>query len=203
MSTHVAASADPSPLRAGSAAESERGVRPRGEPPDAARLRPARSFPYPLCGLGEPRQRRRTRPDDAADMARARALAATEARNSGAVYILPGTAWARRVSGVFANELAQGHPAAAHAILTRSPQGHITPSACGRRSPPAAAPTSCAAASRPGLAGSRQRRSIYCRRCGWRSSWRLSLPPTRVEPGVECGNVDMKHGGQPAAVRCQ
>lgn len=35
-----------------------------------------------------------------------------------AVLILPNTAWARRVSGVFANELANRYPHRAHAILT-------------------------------------------------------------------------------------
>jgi hypothetical protein len=60
----------------------------------------------------------------AADMAAARQVVAHAARPSGAVYVLPDAAWARRVSGVFANELAQNHPARAHAILTRSPKGH-------------------------------------------------------------------------------
>ncbi|MBK6744413.1 MAG: acetyltransferase [Hydrogenophilales bacterium] len=60
----------------------------------------------------------------AADMAAARVVPAHESRASGAVYLLPDAAWARRVSGVFANTLAQGAPARAHAILTRSPKGH-------------------------------------------------------------------------------
>lgn len=60
----------------------------------------------------------------AADMASARAGAALETRAGGAVYVLPDAAWARRVSGVYANELASAHPARAHALLTRSPRGH-------------------------------------------------------------------------------
>ncbi len=36
-----------------------------------------------------------------------------------AVYMLPDAAWARRISGVFGNELANLAPARAHAILTR------------------------------------------------------------------------------------
>ncbi len=60
----------------------------------------------------------------AEDMAQARAIAPQVARASGTIYVLPDAAWARRVSGVFANELAQTHPARAHAILTRSPKGH-------------------------------------------------------------------------------
>jgi len=40
-----------------------------------------------------------------------------------ALYILPDAAWARRVSGVFANRLARQAPARAHAILTQLPTG--------------------------------------------------------------------------------
>ncbi|MEQ1518928.1 MAG: acetyltransferase, partial [Usitatibacteraceae bacterium] len=35
-----------------------------------------------------------------------------------AIYILPNAAWARRVSGTFANSLASSHPHRAHAVLT-------------------------------------------------------------------------------------
>ena len=60
----------------------------------------------------------------ALDMAQARAVSASESIPSGAVYILPDEAWARRVSGVYANDLATAHPQRAHALLTRSPKGH-------------------------------------------------------------------------------
>lgn len=40
-----------------------------------------------------------------------------------ALYVLPAEAWARRVSGVFANELAQAAPGRAHALLTRLAAG--------------------------------------------------------------------------------
>ncbi len=60
----------------------------------------------------------------ALDMAQARAVPAAEVRLSGAVYILPDEAWARRVSGVYANDLATAQPQRAHALLTRSPRGH-------------------------------------------------------------------------------
>jgi hypothetical protein len=40
------------------------------------------------------------------------------------VVILPDAAWARRASGVYANELATAHPGRAHALMTRSPKGH-------------------------------------------------------------------------------
>jgi single-stranded DNA-specific DHH superfamily exonuclease len=61
----------------------------------------------------------------ALDMAQARSVPAAEVRPSGAVYILPDEAWARRVSGVYANDLATAQPQRAHALLTRSPKGHF------------------------------------------------------------------------------
>lgn len=60
----------------------------------------------------------------AEDMALARAAQPAEARPSGAVYLLPDAPWARRVSGVYANDLATENPDRAHALLTRSPKGH-------------------------------------------------------------------------------
>jgi hypothetical protein len=39
------------------------------------------------------------------------------------LYLLPAEPWARRVSGVLANRLAQSAPERAHALLTRLPQG--------------------------------------------------------------------------------
>ncbi|MEA3277392.1 MAG: acetyltransferase [Pseudomonadota bacterium] len=39
------------------------------------------------------------------------------------LYILPAKAWARRVSGVLANDLARATPDRAHALLTRLPEG--------------------------------------------------------------------------------
>jgi hypothetical protein len=38
-----------------------------------------------------------------------------------AVFILPDKTWARRVSGVFSNDLANQHPNRAHAVLTVTP----------------------------------------------------------------------------------
>lgn len=57
------------------------------------------------------------------DMERARALQPAEARTFTALYILPDAAWARRVSGVLANQLAREHPDRAHAILSPRPSG--------------------------------------------------------------------------------
>jgi hypothetical protein len=40
-----------------------------------------------------------------------------------ALFVLPSQSWARRVSGVFGNQLAQNHPKRAHALLTELPAG--------------------------------------------------------------------------------
>ena len=59
----------------------------------------------------------------AEDMARAMAIAAAEARAAGRVFILPAEKWARRISGVFGNQLATDTPGQAHAVLTAKPGG--------------------------------------------------------------------------------
>jgi hypothetical protein len=57
------------------------------------------------------------------DMARAVSVNAAEARASGRVFMLPAEKWARRISGVFGNQLAVESPAQAHAVLTAKPEG--------------------------------------------------------------------------------
>jgi hypothetical protein len=57
------------------------------------------------------------------DMARAVAISAAEARASGRIFMLPAEKWARRISGVFGNQLAVESPAQAHAVLTAKPDG--------------------------------------------------------------------------------
>lgn len=42
-----------------------------------------------------------------------------------ALYVLPDQAWARRVSGVFSNDLANKYPNRAHAVLTTKPTGNF------------------------------------------------------------------------------
>src|SRR5258706_347919 len=54
----------------------------------------------------------------AADMERALATKAMHESACGAVWMLPDAAWARRVSGTFANRLALHEPYRAHAVLT-------------------------------------------------------------------------------------
>jgi hypothetical protein len=52
------------------------------------------------------------------DMARASSLQPLHDTGHAAVYLLPDEAWARRVSGVFSNDLVNLHPSRAHAVLT-------------------------------------------------------------------------------------
>lgn len=57
------------------------------------------------------------------DMARAVAVAATESRAAGRIFMLPAEKWARRISGVFGNQLAVEAPTQAHAVLTAKTEG--------------------------------------------------------------------------------
>ncbi|HCD56545.1 DHH family phosphoesterase [Haliea sp.] len=57
------------------------------------------------------------------DMAAAAALEPIHRGESAAVYQLPDAAWARRVSGVFGNDLANQDPARAHAVVTARKDG--------------------------------------------------------------------------------
>lgn len=57
------------------------------------------------------------------DMDKARRIKAEYQTDAIGVYILPDEAWARRISGVFGNELANQNPASAHAVLSYNAQG--------------------------------------------------------------------------------
>ncbi|WP_101759181.1 acetyltransferase [Oceanicoccus sp. KOV_DT_Chl] len=58
------------------------------------------------------------------DMASAANLQAEFSNASVAAYILPDAPWARRVSGVYSNDLANGTPGRAHAVLTVKANGN-------------------------------------------------------------------------------
>ena len=58
------------------------------------------------------------------DMGLAASLKPTHTSAGTAVFTLPNVAWARRVSGVFSNDLATGHPDRAHAVLTEKDNGN-------------------------------------------------------------------------------
>jgi hypothetical protein len=49
---------------------------------------------------------------------------AQRADNSSAVFVLPDEAWARRVSGVYSNDLANANPDRGHAVLTEKANGN-------------------------------------------------------------------------------
>ncbi|MFU8762929.1 MAG: DHH family phosphoesterase [Haliea sp.] len=59
------------------------------------------------------------------DMAAAASLAPEYSDAAAAVYLLPDAAWARRVSGVFGNDLANSDPARAHAVVTARADGNF------------------------------------------------------------------------------
>lgn len=57
------------------------------------------------------------------DMASAASVKPTRASDMTAVFILPDEPWARRVSGVYSNDLANASPGRAHAVITERPDG--------------------------------------------------------------------------------
>lgn len=57
------------------------------------------------------------------DMSRAASLTAEWESEAAALFMLPEAAWARRVSGVYGNSLANATPARAHAVLTQKSNG--------------------------------------------------------------------------------
>lgn len=62
----------------------------------------------------------------ASDMAMAEHAAPEYLTDKVAVFILPDAKWARRVSGVWSNDLTNRHPARAHAVLTPNQTGGYT-----------------------------------------------------------------------------
>ena len=59
----------------------------------------------------------------AEDMANANSARAEIDRPAGRIFILPAEKWARRISGVLGNRLAEASHYQAHAVLTRKPEG--------------------------------------------------------------------------------
>jgi len=58
-------------------------------------------------------------------MAMAAGLSSAYENDDVAVFQLPDEAWARRVSGVYSNDLAIENPARAHAVLTQKANGNF------------------------------------------------------------------------------
>ena len=85
--------------------------------------RQLRPFADPFAFLAESPAYRTLKTGYQDDMARAVTVKPTEARATGRIFMLPAEKWARRISGVFGNQLAVGSPAQAHAVLTAKAGG--------------------------------------------------------------------------------
>jgi len=91
-------------------------------PPDAL-FRRLQRYASPLDFIAGDEAFPRLRDGYADDMAQADALRPEVEAETHAVYVLPAEPWARRVSGVFGNQLARNAPSRAHAVVTRLPDG--------------------------------------------------------------------------------
>jgi len=92
--------------------------------PPAELYRRLHGYADPFAFIAEAPEFVRLRAGYAEDMRLAEATWPYVERSSGAVFVLPHAAWARRVSGVYANALAQARPDRAHALLTPLAQDH-------------------------------------------------------------------------------
>lgn len=87
----------------------------------AQRMRP---FASPFAFIeDDPEVFQTLRNGAAEDIARAEAIAPDVISDKVALFLYPAEPWARRVSGVYSNQLATTHPNRAHALLTALPQG--------------------------------------------------------------------------------
>jgi hypothetical protein len=59
------------------------------------------------------------------DLWQARAVRPELALEHVMLHVLPDAAWSRRINGVFGNQLAQAHPARAHAVLVARSGGYL------------------------------------------------------------------------------
>lgn len=91
-------------------------------PPDAL-YRTLYGYREPFAFIHEAPECQTLQQGYAADMAQAFNVVPFTVRHGAAVYMLPDEAWARRVSGTFANELAQAHPHRAHALISLGHHG--------------------------------------------------------------------------------
>jgi hypothetical protein len=79
------------------------------------------------------------------DLAQAQALRPHSEMAHGTVLVLPASAWARRVIGVYANQLAHARPDRAHALLSPNSNGGFTVSVRAPVARPSGADTLCRA----------------------------------------------------------
>jgi hypothetical protein len=120
-----------------------------GATPDDLHFTPERLFaklhPYvnPLTFIAEDDAFAQLRGGYHDDMAQAARVSPSLRTERHAVYVLPAESWARRVSGVMANELAQGAKGRAHALLTALPAGGFVVSVRAPLAAPAGADDLC------------------------------------------------------------
>ena len=91
-------------------------------PPDAL-FREIRLYADPFAFINESSSFRTLADGYATDIAQARDIAPHYEQDGACVHILPDQPWARRVSGVYGNELARLNPDRAHALLTETDRG--------------------------------------------------------------------------------
>jgi hypothetical protein len=77
------------------------------------------------------------------DIALARDIAPLRAMPGAIAYLLPDAAWARRVRGIFGNEIANARPAFAHAVVTVREDGDYAVSVRAPRANPHGADALC------------------------------------------------------------
>lgn len=77
------------------------------------------------------------------DIALARDTAPTQSSAGALVYVLPDAPWARRVRGIFGNEIANADPARAHAVVTEREDGDYAVSVRAPRASPYGADALC------------------------------------------------------------
>jgi hypothetical protein len=82
-----------------------------------------RPYPEPFGFISNEPAFQHLRKGYAEDMEKAAAILPQVHDETCAIYFLPDEAWARRVSGVMANSLAQDSPQRAHALLNELPGG--------------------------------------------------------------------------------
>jgi hypothetical protein len=94
--------------------------------PPAELFRRLRPYADPLAFIADDRETfGRLEEGFRGDMGMAAALAPMHESASAAVFLLPDEPWARRVSGVYSNDLVNLHPARAHAVLTEIGGGEL------------------------------------------------------------------------------
>jgi hypothetical protein len=90
--------------------------------PDAL-YRHIQPYADPFAFIHESPEFRKLADGYASDIIQVRELAPHFADEKVCVHVLPDQPWARRVSGVYGNELARNHPDRAHALITETDQG--------------------------------------------------------------------------------